>query len=207
MEIKYFDTKTGMVLTALTLERRGLPADSTALAEFGIYPLRDEIPVHDAGIYAPIPDGQPGLEADGGYVQRYKIEKVGQTPEELFANAKADKLAEIMAGSNSMESVVKARYSKLEIDSWGVQRAQAETVSSGGVLAEDALLAVLAAANNVSVTDFAARVLANVAFAEAVTKEIVSQQQAYELRLKNAQTIDDVAAIVVAYTLPECAAR
>lgn len=120
--------------------------------------------------------------------------------------AKAVKLVEIMAGSNAMESAVKSRYSKLEIDSWGVQQTQAETVLSGGTLPEGALLVALANANGVSVSDFATRVLANVAQAETVTKAVVSQQQAYELMLKSCITVEEVQAITVNYTLPEAAA-
>ena len=122
------------------------------------------------------------------------------TPEELLAQAKADKLAEIMVGSNAMEAVIKSRYSKLEIDSWGVQQTQAETVLSGGTLPEGALLVALANANGVSISDFATRVLAT------VTKAVVSQQQAYELMLKSCITVEEVQAITVNYTLPEAAA-
>ena len=128
------------------------------------------------------------------------------TSEELLAQAKADKLAEIMVGSNAMEAVIKSRYSKLEIDSWGVQQTQAETVLSGGTLPEGALLVALANANGVSISDFATRVLANVAQAETVTKAVVSQQQAYELMLKSCITVEEVQAITVNYTLPEAAA-
>lgn len=127
-------------------------------------------------------------------------------PEELLAQAKADKLAEIMVGSNAMEAVIKSRYSKLEIDSWGVQQTQAETVLSGGTLPDGALLVALANANGVSVSDFATRVLANVAQAETVTKAVVSQQQAYELMLKSCIAVEEVQAITVNYTLPEAAA-
>ena len=77
---------------------------------------------------------------------------------------------------------------------------------SGGTLPEGALLVALANANGVSISDFATRVLANVAQAETVTKAVVSQQQAYELMLKSCITVEEVQAITVNYTLPEAAA-
>lgn len=146
---------------------------------------------------------QAQYEADPSqFEQLVDPEPVPPTLEE----AKAAKLAEIMVGSNAMEAVIKSRYSKLEIDSWGVQQTQAETVLSGGTLPEGALLVALANANGVSVSDFATRVLANVAQAETVTKAVVSQQQAYELMLKSCITVEEVQAITVNYTLPEAAA-
>ena len=150
------------------------------------------------------------LNADPDDVEHWRAEAakppVEPTPEELLAKAKATKLTEIMAGSNAMESAVKSRYSKLEIDSWGVQQSQAETVLAGGTLPEGALLAALASANGVELADFAVRVLQNVAQAEAVTKAVVSQQQAYELMLKSCTTVEEVQAITVNYTLTEATA-
>lgn len=94
---------------------------------------------------------------------------------------------------------IKSRYSTLEVDSWPVQQEQAETVLSSGTLPEDALLVVLAKANGVSVADFAARVMANVAAAESATKAVVSHQQALELLVNDATTVPEVMAIEVSY--------
>lgn len=123
----------------------------------------------------------------------------------------AAKVAEIISGSNSYAGQVKARYSALEVDSWSLQQAQAETVLAGGTLPDDALLTVLAAANGVSVQSFARRIMANVTKAETITKSIVAQQQAYETQLKaimadettdSAAKIEAIQGIAVAYTLP-----
>lgn len=116
--------------------------------------------------------------------------------------AKASKIIEIVSGSNKYTSLVKGRYSELEIDSWAVQAEQARTVLSGGILEEGSLLRVLAKANGVEVKDFAQRVLNNVEQADALTKIIVSQQQAMELQVKAATTVQEVEAITVVYALP-----
>lgn len=136
-------------------------------------------------------------------------------PEADLALAGERKLGEIMAGSNACAALVKARYSVLEVDSWPVQQAQAETVLAGGALADDALLTTLAAANNISLEDFARRVMANVAAAEAVTRSILAQQQAYETRLKaimadesaeTAARIQAIQGLTVAYAMPDAEA-
>lgn len=116
---------------------------------------------------------------------------------------RALKRREILEGANSFATLVKSPYSELECLSWSEQRTQAERVLAGETLPADALLVTLAQANSVDVSDFALRVLANVQRAEAVTKAVVSQQQAYELAVKAATTPEAVTAVVVAYSLPE----
>ena len=149
----------------------------------------------------------PFVVDDPGYLPGGFSPYVEPTPSpEKLAQAKEAKLSEIMAGSNAMEAVIKSRYSKLEIDSWGIQQTQAEIILSGGTLPEGALLFALANANGVNVSDFAVRVLQNVALAEVVTKSVVSQQQAYELMLKSCTTVEEVQKIAVNYTLHEVTA-
>lgn len=134
------------------------------------------------------------------------------SPPSTVEEHRAAKLTEIISGSNACAAAVKGRYSALEIDSWAIQQAQAETVLSGGTLAPDDLLTVLAAANGVSVEAFAARVMQNVKQAEALTKWVVATQQGYEARLKAIMaddTLDDdakvaaIQGIVVDFTLPD----
>lgn len=134
------------------------------------------------------------------------------SPPSTLAEHHAAKLSEIISGSNACAAMVKGRYSALEVDSWAVQQTQAETVLSGGTLAPDDLLTVLAAANGVSVADFAARVMQNVLTAEALTKWVVAHQQGYEARLKAIMadtTLDDdakiaaIQAVEVTFELPE----
>lgn len=133
------------------------------------------------------------------------------SPPETLEEYYDAKRAEIILGSNTYAGQVKARYSALEVDSWSLQQAQAETVLAGGTLPDDALLTVLAAANGVSVQSFARRIMANVTKAETITKSIVAQQQAYETQLKTIMTdettdsaakIEAIQGIAVAYTLP-----
>lgn len=115
---------------------------------------------------------------------------------------KRAKTQEILNESNRYAALVKEGYSTLEVDSWAIQAEQAQRVINGETLPDDALLRVLAAANNVTIEEFAGRVLVNVAKADAATKIIVGQQQAFELRVKNAMTVEEVQAIEVVYILP-----
>ena len=198
----YFNTRLGRVQTEAELRLQGVVLQPDVLTALGLFPVEYPEPPYDSAYYTLEPSGIPHpKEGDPHtYVQDFVV-----TPREL-STAKAAKLAEIMSGINAMETVIKSRYSKLEIDSWPIQQTQAETVLSGGTLPEGALLLALANANDVSVSDFAARVMQNVAQAEAVTKAVVAQQQAYELALKSCTTVEEVQAITVSYTLPEVAA-
>lgn len=125
--------------------------------------------------------------------------------------AYSQKLSEIISGSDAYATLLERQYSKLEVLSWNDQRQQAEQVLSGAGLPSDALLAVFAAANGVDLMTFAQKVMANVLQAEALTKIIVGQQQAYEKQLKDimaATTTTDVDkitainAMVIQYVLP-----
>lgn len=127
-------------------------------------------------------------------------------PPQSLEEANTAKYAEILAGANAMDAAIKARYSTPEIASFEQQRQGAEAIIAAPDITGThgspvALVRGLAAAEGVSATAFAERILYNVAQASAAMEAILLQQRAYEATLKRAATVEEVEAITVKYTL------
>ncbi|MGE4293882.1 MAG: hypothetical protein AB7E32_16945, partial [Desulfovibrio sp.] len=65
------------------------------------------------------------------------------------------------------------------------------------------LLNAIAAARGMAVAELAGRVLANRSAWVAVSGHVVGQRLAYQDQLDAAETLEDILAVVPAYTLPE----
>lgn len=127
-------------------------------------------------------------------------------PHKSLEEANSIKYAEILAGANAMDATIKARYSTPEIASFEQQRQGAEAIIADPDIAGTpgspvALVRALAATEGVSATDFAERILFNVAQASAALEAILLQQRAYEAALKKSATPEEIAEIIVSYTL------
>lgn len=114
--------------------------------------------------------------------------------------AKAEKLAEILAGANAMSATIKARYSQPEIDSWQQQEAEARALLVDESAAAP-LVRKLAANTGVSPLSFAQRIINNADNAAMATEAIILQQQAMEKIVNEAESVENVQAMSVTYTL------
>lgn len=148
------------------------------------------------------PDGNPEMwegQPEGYYtIEEWQALNTPTPP--TLEEARAAKLAEIIAGANAMSVVIKAKYSQPEIDSWQQQEAEARAL-----LADDSatapLVRDLAANAGVTPLEFAQRIVNNADAAAAATKAIILQQQAMEKAVNTAQNVEDVLGITVNYSL------
>ena len=126
------------------------------------------------------------------------------TPEELLAQAKADKLAEINAVCQSTLEALTPTYPERELTTFDKQESEARAYLADPT-ASTPLLSALATARGIELADLVGRVIAKAdAFASA-SGYIIGQRQALEDRLDAAQTVDDVRDIVVSIIMPGAA--
>lgn len=114
---------------------------------------------------------------------------------------KATKLQEINAGFEQTASQLVATYPQSELLTFDQQTAEAEAYLADPT-AECPMLAPLAAARGITMDDLCQRVMAKHAAFSAATGLLMGQRQAMEDRLELAETVEDVQAIEVAYSLP-----
>lgn len=126
------------------------------------------------------------------------------TPEELLAQAKADKLAEINTTCQSILESLTPTYPERELTTFDKQESEARAYLADAT-ASTPLLSALAAARGIELADLVQRVIAKAdAFASA-SGYIIGQRQALEDRLDAAQTVEDVRAVTVSITMPGAA--
>lgn len=157
------------------------------------------------GAWAQVPDfrGQVRFTAGGLEVQ---IVDLGPLPAELLeasplptlAEAKAAKLAQIVAGADAALNAVAADYSQGEKLSWPKQEAEAKALLANAE-APAPLLRGIAARRGIVLTTLRDEVLANVAQYEQVTGYVLGSQQRMSDLVNAATTLEEVDAIVVSY--------
>lgn len=126
------------------------------------------------------------------------------TPEELLADAKTAKLAEInTACQRTLESLTPT-YPERELTTFDKQETEARAYLADAT-ASTPLLSALAAARGIELADLVGRVIAKAdAFASA-SGYIIGQRQALEDQLDAAETVEAVQGIVVSINLPGAA--
>lgn len=122
-------------------------------------------------------------------------------PEPTLEQAKAAKLAEIIAGADALLNDLASGYSAGEKLSWPKQEAEALALAADAE-APAPLLRGIAAVRGITVTALRDKVLASVAQYELVTAVVLGTQQRYEDMLKAAATVDEARAIAVNYSVP-----
>ena len=147
---------------------------------------------------------QDGTPAGEDYLRRtlefygHPVGPVLLTLDEL----KAAKLAEINTGCQRMLDRLTATYPAAELLTFDKQEAEARAL----IAAPDTsapLLTALAVARGIGTTELALRVIAKADAFTAASGHIIGLRQKDEDRLKAAQSVEDVAAIVPEYRLPE----
>ena len=123
------------------------------------------------------------------------------TPDELLAQAKADKLAEINAVCQSTLEALTLTYPERELTTFDKQESEARAYLADPT-ASTPLLSALAAARGIELADLVGRVIAKADAFTIASGFIIGQRQALEDRLDAAQTVDDVQAVIVSISMP-----
>lgn len=123
------------------------------------------------------------------------------TPDELLAQAKADKLAEINAVCQSTLEALTPTYPERELTTFDKQESEARAYLADPT-ASTPLLSALAAARGIELADLVGRVIAKADAFTIASGFIIGQRQALEDRLDAAQTVDDVQAVIVSISMP-----
>ena len=123
------------------------------------------------------------------------------TSEELLAQAKADKLAEINAVCQSTLEALTPTYPERELTTFDKQESEARAYLADPT-ASTPLLSALAAGRGIELADLVQRVIAKADAFTLASGFIIGQRQALEDRLDAAQTVDDVQAVIVSISMP-----
>lgn len=126
------------------------------------------------------------------------------TPEELLAQAKTDKLAEINAACQSTLEALTPTYPERELATFDKQESEARAYLADPA-ASTPFLSALAAARGIELADLVQRVIAKADAFTSASGYIIGQRQALEDRLDAAETLDDVRAVVVSIIMPGAA--
>lgn len=126
------------------------------------------------------------------------------TPEELLAQAKADKLAEINAACQSTLEALTPTYPERELTTFDKQESEARACLADPA-ASTPFLSALAAARGIELADLVQRVIAKADAFTSASGYIIGQRQALEDRLDAAETLEDVRAVVVSIIMPGAA--
>lgn len=134
-------------------------------------------------------------ERDGVYI-------IVAVPDLTLEDAKAAKLTEINAACDAALAALTASYPSSELLTFDKQEAEARALIADPATAVP-LLTALAAARGIGTTELALRVIAKADAFTTASGHVIGLRQKDEDRLKAAQTVEDVAAIVPDYRLPE----
>ena len=126
------------------------------------------------------------------------------TPEELLAQAKEDKLAEINAACQSTLEALTPTYPERELTTFDKQESEARAYLADPT-ASTPFLSALAAARGIELADLVQRVTAKADAFTSASGYIIGQRQALEDRLDAAETLEDVRAVVVSIIMPGAA--
>ena len=119
-----------------------------------------------------------------------------------LANTKARKLAEINAACDAALAALTASYPASELLTFDKQEAEARALLAGPE-AVTPFLTPLAAARGLETEELARKVIAKADAFTTASGHVIGLRQKDEDRLKAAQSVEDVAAIVPDYALPE----
>ena len=119
-----------------------------------------------------------------------------------LASTKARKLAEINAACDAALAALTAGYPSSELLTFDKQEAEARALLADPEAATP-FLTPLAAARGLETEELARKVIAKADAFTTASGHVIGLRQKDEDRLKAAQTVEDVAAIVPEYRLPE----
>ena len=155
----------------------------------------------DAVICELYANGKPG---DAAYLKRTLASRNKVVGYELLSlgEAKAAKLSEINAVCDAALAALTADYPESELLTFDKQEAEARALVSDQATSTP-LLTALAEARGIGTTELALRVIAKADAFTTASGHIIGLRQKDEDRLKVAQSVEDVAAIVPEYRLPE----
>ena len=119
-----------------------------------------------------------------------------------LASTKARKLAEINAACDAALAALTAGYPSSELLTFDKQEAEARALLADPEAATP-FLTPLAAARGLETEDLARKVIAKADAFTTASGHVIGLRQKDEDRLKAAQSVEDVAAIVPEYRLPE----
>lgn len=159
-------------------------------------------PQHDSLTHYAV-ELQPWLTEKNTWEQRWEIREIVRTEEELaavVADLKKQKLAEILAKSDAKMGELAPGYSASEKLSWPKQEAEAKEL----LIDENApapLLRGISSQRSMPLDTLRDKVLANVHAYEIASGVVIGMQQKFEDMVRAAQTISDVRAIIVDYTI------
>lgn len=168
----------------------------TRLAARGIVPVRREPSAADPAYYS---HGDPVEAVEDGWIV---ITPAPELREGALDRARAATCAAIRDGAEAALADLRAEYGPTEVATWDQQHAEALAYQADAG-ADVPLLNAIAAARGMAVAELAGRVLANRSAWVAVSGHVVGQRLAYQDQLDAAETLEDVLAVVPAYTLPE----
>ena len=149
------------------------------------------------------PEAAVWCNENGAYIEeRDGVYIIVTIPDPTLEEAKAAKLTEINAACDAALAVLTSSYPSSELLTFDKQEAEARAL----IAAPDTpapMLTALAEARGIGATELALRVVAKADAFTAASGHIIGLRQKDEDRLTAAQTVEDVAAIVPEYSLPE----
>ena len=153
------------------------------------------------GVYPP--DVAAWCHENGAYIEeRDGVYVIVAIPAPTLEEAKARKLTEINAACDAALSALTADYPESELLTFDKQEAEARALLADPEAATP-FLTPLAAARGLETEELARKVIAKADAFTTASGHVIGLRQKDEDRLKAAQTVEDVAAIVPEYRLPE----
>jgi len=123
-------------------------------------------------------------------------------PARILEQAKAEKLREVNSRCDSILQSVVNTYPESEILTFDQQVTEAEKYLASGNDADCPLLSRLAKARGIELSDLVSRVMTKHTAFSNISGSIIGQRQAYEDRIDECTTIEEVDAIEVHYEIP-----
>lgn len=121
----------------------------------------------------------------------------GKTPEEKFAEAVAQKRAEIWGAGDAILASVKANFTEAEIESWSKQEQGAKDLIAGSTDTEAALfVTAIATQRGIEPLTLAEKIMGNVDSYGALSATVIGEQQRLDDLIKAATTQADLDAVV-----------
>ncbi|CAK7067997.1 MAG: hypothetical protein DELT_01737 [Desulfovibrio sp.] len=156
---------------------------------------------------------------DGSW-REITAEEAAALMQPTLEEARAAKLAAIIAGADAVKAALSARFSVLEESTWPEQEAGARQIVNDAAGVKDAtarlilldpestaaavdLVTHLAAVDGTALQDFAARILVNADTAYTAGIATLIEQRALEKAVNAATSAEDVAAVAVTYSVAE----
>lgn len=157
---------------------------------------------YPAGTGAPVASGYVRATVDRATITQQdddppSINLSALPPPPSLAEMQAAALRRVIAYSDDITSRITGRYPAAEVASWPTQEAEARLIQSGGAAVDAPLIAALAAAAAMSLSDFAAAVLDKAATYRQIVAAVQATRSRAEALIGACQSAGEIEAALI----------